>query len=37
LITNRFRTRMRKEKGNPSNKSANEHKISLSQVTKCLG
>jgi hypothetical protein len=26
---------MRKEKGNPSSKSANEHKISLSQVTKC--
>jgi hypothetical protein len=27
---------MRKEEGNPSNKSANEHKISFSQVTKCL-
>jgi hypothetical protein len=27
---------MRKEEGNPSDKSANEHKISLSQVTKCL-
>jgi hypothetical protein len=27
---------MRKEEGNPSNKSANEHKISLSQVTKWL-
>jgi hypothetical protein len=27
---------MRKEEGNPSNKSANKHKISLSQATKCL-
>jgi hypothetical protein len=27
---------MRKEEGNPSNKSANEYKISLSQVTKWL-
>jgi hypothetical protein len=27
---------MRKEEGNPSDKSTNEHKISFSQVTKCL-
>jgi hypothetical protein len=31
-----LRKEMRKEEGNPSGKSANEHKISLSQVTKCL-
>jgi hypothetical protein len=35
-ITNHLRKEMRKEEGNPSNKSTNEHKISLSQVTKCL-
>jgi hypothetical protein len=36
LITSHLRTRMRKKKGNPRSKSSKEHKISLSQVTKCL-
>jgi hypothetical protein len=33
-FTKRSRIGMRKEEGNPSNKSANEHKNSLPQVTK---
>jgi hypothetical protein len=36
LITSHFRTRMRKEESNPSNKSANEHEHILSQVTRWL-
>jgi hypothetical protein len=35
-ITNHLRKEMRKEEGNPRGKSSKEHKISLSQVTKCL-
>jgi hypothetical protein len=37
-FTKHLRIRMGKEKGNPSNKSANEHKnsLSLSQVTNWL-
>jgi hypothetical protein len=36
LITNHLRKEMRKEEGNPRGKSSKEHKISLTQVTKCL-
>jgi hypothetical protein len=36
LITSHLRTRMRNKKGNPRGKSSKEHKITLSQVTKCL-
>jgi hypothetical protein len=36
LITSHFRTRMRKEESDPSNKSANEHEHTLSQVTRWL-
>jgi hypothetical protein len=36
LITSHLRTRMRKKKGNPRNKSAKEHEHTLSQVTKWL-
>jgi hypothetical protein len=36
LITSHLRTRMRKKKGNPRNKSAKEHEHTLSQITKCV-
>jgi hypothetical protein len=34
LITSLFGTRIRKEESDPSNKSANEHEHTLSQVTR---
>jgi hypothetical protein len=36
LITSHLGTRMRKEQSDPSNKSANEHEHTLSQVTRWL-
>jgi hypothetical protein len=35
-ITNHLRKEMRKEEGNPSDKSANEHEHTLFQVTQWL-
>jgi hypothetical protein len=36
LITSLLGTRMRKEESDPSNKSSNKHKQTLSQVTRWL-